>query len=186
MNQLKITFYSIMLFLLSLHSGIGQGEVLNRNESTGSFLFSSTTNDRVTVRTLSYTYSHKRIFEIGVVGARATTGFRNRNPTGILASAAIILNSNGWVHVKGFYSQSFSSNITSSLGATLFINNSKSTNKLVPTFSLIQNNELGFSPGLSFRFGGSASLLGSINFIKYDGSDWIVGIGFGVMLSGNS
>ena len=186
MNQLKITCYTIFLILLAFQSSSGQGEVLDRNESAGSFLFSSTTNDRITVRSLSYTYSHKRIFEIGVIGARATTGIRNRNPTGLLATAALILNSNGWVHVKGFYSQSFSSNFDSALGATLFVNNSKSTNKIVPTFSLVRGADFGFSPGVNFRFGGPASLIGSINFVKYERSDWIVGIGFGVMLSGKS
>ncbi|MEM9544381.1 MAG: hypothetical protein AAGA77_00340 [Bacteroidota bacterium] len=186
MIQPKTIFQFLFLFLITSITAIGQGEVLNRNESAGSFLFSTSSIEQITIRSLGYTYSHRRTFELGVAASRLSGRSSSSNATGVSASAALILNSSNWIHAKIFYTHAFSNRFSSAFGGTLFLNNSSKTSKIVPNFTLLNSDgELGFAPGLDFRFGTTANLIGGISMIKYDNTDWIVGIALGFMFSGS-
>jgi len=184
MQYLSKFSFSILFLISNIYFATGQGEILANNQSGAAFYFSSSKN----LKSLNYSYTSKRIFEIGI-GAyqQKTRGFRGvSNNLGFIGHLAGFLNTGSYVNIKGsFLASRIQGGTDFGIAITIFGNGSNGNSRIVPSISLARaNGKLGYIAGLDFKLGTEFNLVGGINYSKFTNeSDHVFGLVLGFMFA---
>lgn len=183
MNNSKIIPIFIFTILFSFTQSYSQGELLNKNQSGGTFLYEIFKIDGTRAHSISYAYTHKRVFETGISAFRSGP-IRSRSE-GVGLYFAGFLNSETWLHLKASAGIAFAGDeIGTAINSTLFLENSKSQSKVVPSLTLsLVDGGLAYSGGLQFRLGEKLGFVLGLQAIKFKDEDTVISVTLGLSLA---
>lgn len=186
MRLQKIIAIGLFLFTFLHDSSYAQGELLAKKQSGGAFYYSTVPLERTRAHSISYTYISKRSFEFGITGFTIPSRFSNRSAErGLSAYGSAFLNFEGPVHLKGSLGATrYKGGVEPFYAASIFVNNSKGNSRVVPSVSVLtQYGEVAYGASLGLKLGNDFNLIGSIDLLKYEDRDLVVGFSVGFLLS---